>query len=177
MIYAVNQISKPKPGENPSYAEMYFKWVAEDCTLTRQLHDNKQRSIDLIRSMPDEKTTGSFAPGEWTIKEIFGHIMDQERVLIYRAMCFSRGDETELATFDHENYAKYSRANQRPLEEMIAEFSSIRNASITFFNSLDESVLLRSGFVGGNRFSVRALAWLTVGHELHHINSIKQNFL
>lgn len=118
----------------------------------------------------------SFAPGEWTVKEIFGHMLDQERVLVYRALRFARGDETELATFDHENYVKYSRANQRPLDEMIEEFSSIRQATVTFLNSLDEPALLRSGFVGGNRFSVRALAWLSVGHELHHINSIKENY-
>lgn len=173
----MSAISKPQPGEYPAYAEMYFKWVSEDFPLTRQLQDNAQRSMDIIRSMPVEKTTLPFAPGEWTVKEIFGHMLDQERVLIYRALRFSRCDETELATFDHENYVKHSRANHRPLEDMIAEFSSIRKASITFFNSLDELALVRCGSVGGNRFSVRALAWLTVGHELHHINSIKQNYL
>lgn len=173
----MNDISKPLPGEFPAYAEMYFKWVAEGVPLTRQLHDNAQGSIALLRSMPEGKTTQSFAAGEWTVKEIFGHIMDQERVLVYRAMRFSRGDETELATFDHANYVSYSGANGRQLEEMIAEYSSIRNASITFFNSLEESALMRSGVVGGNRFSVRALGWLTVGHELHHINSIKENYL
>lgn len=103
-------------------------------------------------------------------------MLDQERVLVYRALRFARGDETELATFDHEIYVKYSRANQRPMGDLIEEFSSIRQATITFFNSLDEPALLRSGLIGGNRFSVRALEWLTVGHELHHINSIKENY-
>jgi hypothetical protein len=173
----MSELSKPQPGEYPAYAEMYFKWVFEDRPLIQQLQNNLQSSIELFRSMPEEKTTLSFAPGEWTVKEILGHMMDQERVLVYRALRFSRGDETELATFDHEKYVKYSRANQRPLDEMLDEFSSIRAASITFFSSLDDKALIRSGSVDGNRFSVRALAWLTVGHELHHLNSIKQNYL
>lgn len=172
----MSAISKPQPVEYPAYAEMYFKWVSDEQPLIEQLLDNAQNSIDLIRALPEEKTTLPFASGEWTVKEIFGHMLDQERVLIYRALRFSRGDETELATFDHENYVKHSRANLRPLEDMIAEFSSIRKASITFLNALEESALMRFGRVGGNRFSVRALAWLTAGHELHHINSIKQNY-
>lgn len=169
-------LSKPQPGEYPAYAEMYFKWVSEELPLIQQLLGNLQTSIELLRSMPEGKRVSSFAPGEWTVKEIFGHMLDQERVLVYRALSFARGDETELATFDHENYVKYSRANLRSINELIGEFSSVRQATIAFFNSLDESALLRSGVVGGNRFSVRALAWLTAGHELHHINSIKENY-
>lgn len=169
-------LSKPQPGEYPAYAEMYFKWVSEDLPLIQQLQGNLQNSFDLLRSIPEGKLVSSFAPGEWTVKEIFGHILDQERVLVYRALRFARGDETELATFDHESYVNHSRANLRPLTEMIEEFSSIRQATITFFNSLDESALMRSGLVGGNRFSVRALAWLTVGHEMHHIHSIIENY-
>ncbi|HCS39184.1 MAG TPA: DNA damage-inducible protein DinB [Anaerolineaceae bacterium] len=173
----MNTISKPQDDEYPAYAEVYFKWVSKDAPLIEQLQDNLQTTIDLIRSMPEEKITTSFAPGEWSVKEIFGHMLDQERVLVYRALRFARGDETELATFDHEVYVKNSRANQRPLDGTVKEFLSIRKASISFYNSLDETAMRRCGMVGGNCFSVRALAWLTAGHEQHHVDSIKQNYM
>lgn len=169
-------IPKPQADEYPAYADMYFKLVSEEAPLIQHLQDNLQTTVDYIRGLPDDKLTIPCAAGEWTVNEILGHIMDQERVLVYRALRFSRGDETELTTFDHELYVEKSGANQRPLDEMIAEFSSIRQATLNFFGSLNESALVRFGRVGGNRFSVRALVWLTAGHELHHLKSIMQNY-
>ena len=170
-------IPKPQPGEYASYAVMYIDQIPENENVLQHLQYSAEALPDFIRAFPAEKLDAPFAPGEWTIKEILGHVMDQERAFCYRALRFARGDTTELATFDHDAFVAASGANTRPIEEMLSEYDAIRKASLSFFKSLDKAVLTRSGLVGGNRTSVRALAWLIAGHEQHHLNSIKHNYL
>ena len=114
---------------------------------------------------------------EWTIKEILVHMIDDERIYCYRALRFAGNDKTELPGFEQDEYVPYSGANNRELEAIIEEFISVRNATITFFESLDEDALTRKGVGSGNIMSVRAAAYHIAGHELHHINSIKENYL
>ena len=92
-------------------------------------------------------------------------------------MRFARNDQTELPGFEQDEYVPYSGANNRELEAIIEEFISVRNATITFFESLDEEALTRKAVGSGNIMSVRAAAYHIAGHELYHINSIKENYL
>ncbi len=105
------------------------------------------------------------------------HIIDDERIYCYRALRYARNDKTELPGFEQDEYVPYSRANERDVEEIIEEFTSVRKATITFFNSLDDAALNRRGIRSGNVMSVRAAAYHISGHEMHHINSIQENYL
>ena len=91
-------------------------------------------------------------------------------------MRFARNDVTGLAGFDQDAYVPYSGANQRSITSILEEYATVRQATLTFFNSLDEAALARAGLVAGNNVSVRALAWMIAGHEIHHISSIRENY-
>lgn len=170
-------LPKPKPGEYAPYAILYIDLLPDETPILEQLRQNLQTAIELVRSIPDNKLAIPFAPNEWTVKEILIHLMDTERAFSYRAMRFARNDPTELFPLDQDLYVKNSGVNLRSIENIMEEYASIRQATLTLFNSFDEQVITRSGLVKGNNVSVRALAWLTAGHELHHLNSIKQNYL
>ena len=117
------------------------------------------------------------AAGEWTIKEILVHIIDDERIYCYRALRFTRNDITELPGFEQDDYVPYSGANGRELEAILEELVTVRKATLSFFQSLDDGALTRKGIGSGNIMSVRAAAYHIAGHELHHVNSIKENYL
>jgi hypothetical protein len=170
-------IPKPKPGEYAPYAIMYIDLFPDDFQIFQALEENLWSAKELIHSIPSQKLDVPCAEGEWTVKEVLSHIMDTERVFCYRALRFARNDPTELFPVDQDLYVKYSGANGRPIEDILNEYVSIRAATLNLFNSFDEPAINRSGLVKGNNVSVRALAWLAAGHEKHHLNSIKQNYL
>ena len=169
-------IPKPEVGEDAPYTMMYIDLVPDDGRILDHLRQNLETTIDFIRTIPEENLTIRHAPGEWTIKEILVHIIDDERIYCYRALRYARNDSTELPGFEQDDYVPYSRANERPINEILAELTAVRQATITFFQSVDNEALLRKGIGSGNIMSVRAAAYHIAGHELHHIESIKENY-
>ena len=170
-------IPKPTVGEYAPYTIMYIDLLPDDGLVLKHLQDNPENTIRFIRSFPPEKLTTRCAQGEWTINEILVHIIDDERIYCYRALRYARNDSTELPGFEQDDYVPYSNANDRDIESIIEEFVSVRQATLTLFNSFDDDALTRKGIGSGNVMSVRAAAYHIAGHELHHVNSIKENYL
>ncbi len=170
----MRKIEKPKAGEYPPYAEMYLKWVPGDGDLLKHLEDNFETTKKFIFSLPEEKLSYRYAPGKWTIREILVHIIDDERIYAYRAMCFARNEKTALPGFEQDDYIQNSNANERSIENIFREFEAVRKSTITLLDGLDDTALLREGTANGNKATVRALAYHIAGHELHHINVIRK---
>ena len=173
----MKKIAKPETDEYAPYTIMYIGLLPDDGLVLKHLADNLTTTCAFIRALPEEKLSYRYAPGKWTIREILAHIVDDERIYAYRALRFARNDKTELPGFDQDNYALHSGANQRTIESLLREFAAVRNATIALFESFDEQVLTRKGVAGGNVMSVRAAAYHIAGHELRHVNIIKERYL
>jgi uncharacterized damage-inducible protein DinB len=173
----VRIIEKPGEGEFPPYAIMYIKLLPDDGLLLKHLAENFTNVKQFILSLPEDKLTYKYAKNKWTIKEILVHIIDDERIYTYRAMCFARNEKTELPGFEQDDYVAFSNANDRSIENILREYEAVRNATIALFEGLDEIALLREGIANNNKATVRALGYHIAGHELHHINIIKEKYL
>ena len=171
------QIEKPKEGEYNPYAIMYIKLLPDDGLIIKHLKENFKAGKDFILSVPEERLQYRYAENKWTIKEILVHIMDDERIYAYRALRIARNDKTELPGFEQDDYIPYSRANERSLKNILNEYATIRKATISLFENLDEAAFLRTGIANGHIVSVRALAYHIAGHELHHMNIIRERYL
>lgn len=172
-------IPKPHPdaGEYAPYAIMYIDLLPDDGLVLKHLADNLEVVKDLAQSFPEDKLSIPHAVGEWTIKEILVHIIDDERIYTYRALRAARGDKTELPGFEQEDYAPASKANERSLESILDEYEAVRLATITLFKYLPDEALTRAVVASGHLMSVRAAAYHIAGHEIHHLNSIRDNYL
>lgn len=170
-------IPKPQAGEYAPYAIMYIKLLPDDGLLFKHLRDAIETSSNFYRSIPADKLDKPHKTGEWTIKEILLHVIDDERIYAYRALRAARHDETELAGFDQEQYVPYSEANSRSLDSLLEEFTSVRLATLSLFENLPDAAWERAVVANGHLVTVRALAYHLAGHELHHIESIKENYL
>jgi hypothetical protein len=172
-------IQKPSPDEYPPYSEIYMELIPDDGLVLRHLKENLTRVKELIYSLPEEKLYFRYAPGKWSIKEILVHIIDDERIFSYRALRYARNDETELHGFEQDDYALFSRADERSLESIFDEYETVRNATISLFEYLPDDCFMRAGSSVGNinRRTVRALAYHIAGHEQRHINIIKERYL
>lgn len=132
---------------------------------------------EIVRAVGVARLDVPFARDEWTVKEILIHVMDQERIYVYRALRFARHDSTDLAAMDHEAYVWNSGVHKRSINSLLEEYQSVRMSSLSFFNSLRANDLDCFGKVKGDVFSVRGIYWLAAAHETHHLNSIRQNYL
>jgi uncharacterized damage-inducible protein DinB len=173
----MRRIEKPEAGEYAPYTIMYIGLLPDDGLILKHLKDNLKATKDFILSLLEEKLAFRYAEGKWTIKEILVHIIDDERIYAYRALRFARNDKTELPGFEQDDYALHSGANERGIKDILAELTAVRNSTISLFNGLDSQALTRAGVANGNVMSVRAAAYHIAGHELHHINIIKERYL
>lgn len=170
-------IPKPLDGEFAPYAIMYIGLLPDNEWVLEHLQYNMQLMFYLVRRFDEAARTTPFAVDEWTVNEILLHIADDERIYAYRALRAARGDTTELPGFDQDLFTRYSAANSRSLDSLLDEYASVRAATLTLFANLPDEALTRGIIANGHIMSVRAAAYHIAGHELHHLNSIRQNYI
>jgi DinB superfamily len=175
----MKMIQKPAKDEYPPYSAIYMDLLEDDGNVLSHLKENFIYIKKFIYSLPEETLYYRYAAGKWTIKEILVHLIDDERIFAYRALRYARNDKTELPGFEQDDYAFYSGANERDLENIFEEYEAVRNSTIALFNGLPEDAFMRTGSSIGNinNRTVRALAYHIAGHEQRHINIIKERYL
>lgn len=167
------------PDEFAPYYKSYIDAVGEDSDLLDELEISLHKTIKFIQDIPMNKFDYRYAEGKWTIKEIVQHIIDAERVFAYRALRFSRSDETPLPGFDENKYADVVNpvASKRHLKDLLIELTAVRHATIALFKSFTEEDLVKKGLASNNPMSVRALGFVIIGHQNHHMNVFKERYL
>ncbi len=166
----------PESTEYAAYYGIYISLV-EGTDIISALDVQINKTQDVIANIPEEKGTYRYAEGKWSIKELVGHLIDTERVMAYRALRFSRNDATPLEGFDQDPYIENADFDSCKLSDLSKEFRLVRESNILMFKNLPEDAWLRSGIASENPVSVRALAYIIAGHELHHINILKERYL
>ena len=170
------KLSRPETSE---YAAFYANYVAlvENPDIISALENQMSELQDLCTSISEEKSLYSYAEGKWTIKELLGHLIDGERIFAYRAYRISRNDQTPLSGFEQDDYIENGHFNDAKLTDLIEEFNLLRKANLIFFKSLKDNAWLHTGIASDVPVSVRALAYMIVGHVTHHTNILKSKYL
>jgi hypothetical protein len=169
------KITKPSAGEYPEwYAHEIEPLECVDLILC--LREIADKTVQTIGPLSDDQLRYRYAPGKWTIKDILQHLVDTERVLTYRAMRYARKDETILSGFDENRYAECAGANTRQWNEMLSEYKATRESTILLFQSFTGEMLMLRGKAGKSEATVRALGYLILGHNVHHLEVIKQKY-
>ncbi len=168
--------TKPSPEE---FAPFYAGYVARvpDGDIVATLDSQIGETSTFLRSLPESVGDHRYAPGKWSIREVIGHMADVERVFAYRALRFSRADETPVEGFDENSYVASASFNRRSLDDLTGEFEHLRKASVHLLGNLDESAMTKRGVANGLEISVRALAFILAGHERHHIEILRSRYL
>ena len=158
------------------YYENYIKLVSEQ-DIVKGLLKQKEEMLHFFKTIPVFKHEFQYALEKWTIKDIILHLIDAERIFTYRALRIARNDKTELPGFEENDYVVTANANNREYESLLAEYETVRNASISLFETFTTDDLLRLGMASNNSVSVRAIGYIMLGHELHHKNVILERYL
>jgi hypothetical protein len=169
-------IGRPAPTEHAPYYEKYVSLVPEG-DIVSTLGSQAQTTLSLLGSIPEAQADSRYAPDKWSIKEVVGHVIDCERIFAYRALRFARNDPTPQPGFEQDDYVRNAAFAGIPLTDLAAEFECLRRASVYMFKSLTADAWLRSGSANGADVSVRALAHIIAGHELHHVGILRARYL
>ena len=163
-----------KKNEYLPFFDLYVQKANElNKDLLTTLTDSFEEVTTFFSSIPKEKHLFAYQDKKWTIKEILGHIIDTERILMNRALKISRNDFSPLVHFNENNYVANSNANEIPFEDLMQEYKLVRKSIIMMFKNFNEEILIRNN----GEFSVRAFAYIISGHALHHVNVIKERYL
>lgn len=174
-------MKRPIPGEyNPWYSR-YIELVP-DGDYNSMLRENSKNTIEFFEGIPDVKQDFRYAEGKWSIKDILQHLIDTERVMVYRALVAARADKsTILHNYDENHYAANADVSNRSLDEMLQEFRSLRASTEEFFRNITESQSeLRARMLTDavhHPITARAIGYIIIGHINHHINTIKERYL
>jgi len=169
------KVARPERGEYADYYEKYISLVPGN-DVSRALEAQRLQTMQLFAGRSERDGNFRYAVEKWTVKEVVGHLTDSERIFTYRALRIARGDQTPMEGFEQDDYVRSGGFNERPLANLVEEFAHVRNASLAFFHSLSKEAWLRRGMANKNEVSVRALAYITAGHELHHRQILEERY-
>lgn len=170
-------IAKPIQGY-PGFFEPYLNNVPDDGALLQHLTNILGETETLISNLiTEEQLMFRYQKDKWTIKDILLHLVDCERIIIYRATRIARADKTILPGFDENLFVLNANANKRTVADILKELKAIRASSIAFIETLDEESLDRTGTANGLNMSTRLLVNHLYGHHKHHLNIIRERYL
>lgn len=165
--------------QSTEYATFYKPYieVLGEGVLMNELEQSLSFFINFLKTIPSEKYEFRYAEGKWTIKDIVQHLIDAERIFAYRALRIARKDKTPLPGFEENEYVETALANKRVMNDLMDEFTTVRKATITLFKTFTEEQLLQMGTASEKPVSVRAIGFITLGHQKHHEKIIKERYL
>lgn len=169
-------MTRPHPDTIPDAFKHYVANV-DDLDVIDALRQSSDRMQKLVLSIPEEKGLHRYAEGKWTIKEVLNHLMDVERVMAYRALRFSRADQTELHGFEENDYGPAANAHARTIAQFAGEMERLRMSTIDLFLSCTPEMLQREGMANKKRLSVISLGYIIAGHDIHHLNLFEERYL
>ena len=169
------KLAKPEAGEYAAYYDKYVSIVSGD-DIANVLETQRLQTMQLFAGRSERDGNFRYAADKWTVKEVLGHVNDTERIFTYRALRIARGDQTPLSGFEQDDYVRSAGSNERPLANLVEEFAQIRSASLALFRSFGKDEWVRRGTASNNGVTVRALAFITAGHELHHRRILEERY-
>lgn len=166
---------RPEAGEYLPYFGQYIDRVPQG-DIIEQLTQQLDATCRLLAPLSSAQVNYRPKPEDWNILEVLGHITDGERVFAYRALRIARNDPTPLASFDQDLFVANADFASRSLADLLDEYAAVRRATLALFRSLSPAAWLRIGTASDHPMSVRALAYISAGHELHHIADFHQRY-
>lgn len=160
----------------PEYYHRYINLAIHD-DLQTAFEKHQTELVSFLKDIPKKKWNYRYAEGKWSIKEVVQHIIDAERVFAYRALCFARKDQTPLPSFDENIFAANSKADERSKKDLIKELKTVQESSAQMFNSFDKEQLEQPGVASGKPTYVKGIAYIVLGHVLHHKKILEERYL
>lgn len=168
-------MTRPQLNEAASYYFKYIDLIPSD-DIVAAMKSQLDETVEFLEGISEEKSMGTYETGKWTIRELWNHVNDGERLFAFRAFWFARGFQDALPSFEQDLAVQAARADETPWNKLVDEFKSLRSSTISFFETLPAEAWTRSGVASDSPVSVRALAYIIAGHVAHHTQVLKEKY-
>ncbi len=172
----MSQIPQPHPSDHASYYGKYINPVL-DSDILSILSTQIDEAQTLLQPLDEKVALHRYAPNKWSVKELLGHLIDTERLFLYRATSIARADSSDLPGMDEDAWVAAADFDRIPLADLLDEFLNLRRSTVRFFAALSPEALTRAGTANGNRIVVRAIPYITAGHAAHHLEVLRTRYL
>ncbi|HSQ77020.1 MAG TPA: DinB family protein, partial [Bacteroidota bacterium] len=137
-------LSRPSEHEYAPYFARYIALVPETEILSVLKHQiaDIERAAGAVAAGQEQFRYG---PDKWSVRQVFGHLTDAERVFGYRSFCISRGEQAPLPAFDENAYVEKSAYDGCALSELMTELVLTRQANLAFLSRLTDDEWMRTG--------------------------------
>lgn len=162
------------------FAPFYANYIAKannHLSIIDGLIQQSTLVADFFKSIPSNKLNYRYSEDKWTVKDVFLHLIDAERIFAYRALRIARNDNTDLPGFEENDYVIEALACDRAISSLLEEYKMVRNSTICLFKSFSNEQMKRLGIASNSSVSVRAIGVIIQGHEKHHLDVIKERYL
>ena len=165
--------------DSSEYAEYYGKYIqlVPEADIVHAMKLQLKLTLEFLETLPESIGDKRYAPEKWSVKEVVGHIIDVERVFTQRALFFARNSPVALPGMEQDDWMKEAAFGAQRLEDLATEFGLVRQSNVWFFRNLSDVAWMRRGVASNREFTVRAIAYIIVGHERHHLGILKTRYL
>ena len=163
--------------EHNNYVARYINQLSDTTDLKKGYEDDEKLVVDFFTSLTEEKLSYRYQPQKWSVKEVFQHMIDTERIFAYRLLRIARNDKTALPDYDQDIFIEPSGAHKKTITDLVTEFKITRAQSKNIINSLSTENLKNIATVSDSPISARACAFVIIGHNAWHIETLKNSYL
>jgi hypothetical protein len=149
--------------------------VASHLELIRTLEQTGPALQRLTAGLADDALDFRAGPDEWSIREILAHLVDDEMyVMRLRLERIIKEDQPHLAPHDEQKWYASRNTTRDRLDELLADFSLQRAASLGIIKMLRASDWARQGYQP-EYGTFAAEGWLErwVEHDTVHLRQIE----
>jgi hypothetical protein len=115
------------------------------------------------------------APGEWSVLELLGHLVDAEIVVSGRYRWTISQDEPPLLGYDQDLWVARLRHNEARPEELLAVFSTLRTANLRLWRGStaeDRDRVAVHAERGPESYGL--MFRMLAGHDRFHLNQMRE---
>ena len=167
------------PPESHEAVPYYFRYIdrVPGRDILRVLETQLDETVSFLAGISEERSLHRYAPEKWSVRQVWNHVNDTERVFLFRAFWFARGFDTPLPSYDQDVAAASAAAGEIPWASHVEDFRATRLSTLTFFRNLPPAAWMARGVANDNTFTVRALAYTLAGHVAHHAAVLRERYL
>lgn len=159
----------------PQYWDRYINLVP-DVELSQAFDDSIRQLDQLDRTALARVGDKTYSPGKWTVKDIFQHVSDAERVLCYRSLVFARRDGTTPSGFEQDIFAQNALTSRRSMDDLLDELIMVRRSTKAMYDSFTDDMLKARGISWEYETAVLDMGFTIIGHQIHHLNIIAERY-
>ena len=170
-------MKRPKKGEYAPFHETYLRLLPKRLAALTMLRRGFREAQQLFGALPEEMGNFSPAPGKWTIKQIIMHLIDFERVFAFRILSFIRADRIALPGFNQDFWMEAVDVSERSIKDLLKEWKVVRDNTILLLQQCTDEQSAFIGTASGWKVTPRALFFIIIGHQIHHMNVLQESYL